>query len=624
MPRFLALLALAVALPFAANAGQPNVTIMDDRVVVSDGTQSLTIALADARLNFRGNGQDLSLHVNLQQADGWTPPQPATEKPHTVKGTGFLQVSIKYPVSEQREFYLGASAHATVPGLYVTSRLRVLDQTRGQYYYWQSDLTADHYFAPGQSGPTRTKFKLDAWDGLPWRQWWFIPRGATGLAILPTNDGGRPPGPAGCLFLHALPRSNTISPGDTLDASFGLAAVADAKAAAAVAQKAYAAGLGALAPWSMAEQKWDYGKPAPQWLRDAEIYNLYYRNAAQWTDENVNNKLKGHPFIIGSTPDVAALERCHKAGVRLLHYVVYTCLLDTEMQVREGGRVYSEWTESVDNENRDLAKHPDWVCITAAGTIQKDAWGQEHGHKGLLNTCLHQRGLQDAAVRQVRILMERGYDGVFIDLAGPVPECYGPKYGKHTHPQNRTNTQAYQELLQRLYDEVKRHGNDRVVIQNTCTALLPSQWVSCDSQMLEAFPYGAGSTNLRATVPELRWQRLRHAEAIRRGKVPVLLAYFGGEDKEQIKRAALLSHAYARAAGFLWADGLGLLDIPGLEDLAKSLYATRTGPPTAPAQELDGVLTRKLTRGSVAANLNPWPVTQPIDLPPQTGRFIPK
>jgi hypothetical protein len=139
--------------------------------------------------------------------------------------------------------------------------------------------------------------------------------------------------------------------------------------------------------------------------------------------------------------------------------------------------------------------------------------------------------------------------------------------------------------------------------------------------MLEAFPYGAGSTSLRATVPELRWQRLRHAEAIRRGKVPVLLAYFGGENTEDLQRAALLSHAYAGTAGFLWADGLGLLDLPGLEDFAKQLYATRTGPPTGPAEEADGVLSRAFTRGTVKANLNPWPVG---DLPAETGRFIPK
>ncbi|MEI6501155.1 MAG: putative glycoside hydrolase, partial [Armatimonadota bacterium] len=342
--------------------------------------------------------------------------------------------------------------------------------------------------------------------------------------------------------------------------------------------------VAALQPWLRPDEKWDYGKPAPAWLRDAEVYNLYYRNAAQWTDEVVSTKLKGFPLIVGSTPDPAALERCHRQGIKLLHYVVYTCLLDTALQVKEGGQVYSEWTESVDNESRDLKNHPDWVCLDKDGKAQHDAWGMEHGHKGLLNTCLHQRGLREAAVRQVRMLMERGYDGVFIDLAGPTVECYGDKLGKHQHEHPEwSNTQAYEELLKAIYGEVKRFGDDRIVMQNTCTGIIQSHWASCDSQMLEAVPYAAGSTALRMTAPELLWTTLRQADAVKAGKVPVILPYFGGvADLQAVKAAALNSYAWARVSGFLWADGFGLGDLKGLESFSRELYSKRTGKPTGP------------------------------------------
>lgn len=194
----------------------------------------------------------------------------------------------------------------------------------------------------------------------------------------------------------------------------------------------------------------------------------------------VRSKLKVFPCISGRTPDKAALEKCHRNGIRLTHYVCYTCLLDTEQQVREGGSVYSEWSESIDCETRDLKDHPDWKCMDKDGNVQEDAWGQSFHHPGLLNTCLHQPGLHEAAVRQVTILMEAGYDGVFVDLAGPTVECYGPKFGKHDHEHpDWPNTQAYEELLRKICETVKSYGEDRIVIQNTCVSLMPSHWAWC-------------------------------------------------------------------------------------------------------------------------------------------------
>ncbi|MBM3500066.1 MAG: hypothetical protein FJX74_15530 [Armatimonadetes bacterium] len=613
---------LALAMLAAVGTCQ-TASLSEGSLVVSVGAQTLTVSLTDAGLRLDSPHGSRTLEPSLQLGDGWTRPSPVEAQPIVTERDGSLRARVVYPVPEQRRFALEVEACSGLDAVFVTSRLEVLDSARGQYYFWQTNVSSDRLLSPTPSGFEEAGLDTAAWAPLPWREWWFLPGETGGLAVLPTNIGGRAPGAAGGVFLHALPRSAVIAPGDSLDAGFGLAMLPDAASAAALWAVARARPA-ALEPGTPPAQ--DYGRPAPRWLRDAEVYNLYYRPAAQWTDEVVEGQLRGFPFIIGSTPDRAALERCHTAGVRLLHYVTYTCLLDTVQQARDGGTVYSEWTESIDCESRDLAYHPDWVCIDAEGKAQHDAWGLSFKHPWLLNTCLHQPGLREAAIRQVRMLMDLGFDGVFVDLAGPTVECYGPKFGKHAHRDERTNTQAWEDLLREIYAEVKRHGPERVVIQNTCVSIMPSHWPSCDAQMLESFPYGADSTELRQPWPELQWTARRNAAAVENGKVVVTCPYFGPGDLAPTQRAATFSLAYAQLAGFLWADAFGLRDIEGNGGFAQALYATRLGRPTSPLTRQGPAVLRAFERGSVALNPMPWPARMghdaaTVELPPQSARI---
>lgn len=365
-----------------------------------------------------------------------------------------------------------------------------------------------------------------------------------------------------------------------------------------------------------------YGQTAPGWLRESECYNLYYRPSAQWTDAVVQNRLRPFSWIIGSTPDKAALDRCHRQGIKLLHYVCYTCLLDTKMQVEGGREVYSEWKESIDCENRDLSKHPDWVCIDKEGKVQHDSWGMSFNHPGLLNTCLHQKGLQEAALRQVRMLMEMGYDGVFVDLAGPTVECCGPRFGKHTHPDpGKSNSQAYEDLLRGIYETVKGYGRDRIVAQNTCVSVMPSHWSHTDAQMLEAFPYGTESTQRLPKWQELQWVAATHGAAVRNGKALILLSYFSKFTAENVREPALFSLAYARLIGFLWADGLTLSEIAGNQAFADALYRVRLGKPVGEVKTADRVLYRRFENGF--AVLNPTKATVEFSLPvPHKGPVV--
>ncbi|MBI2299706.1 MAG: hypothetical protein HYU66_12320 [Armatimonadetes bacterium] len=605
---------VVVALLIATAAvAAPSARVEGDRVVVRSGEQTLAVSLADARLTFSSPAGDATFTVSLQAGAGWTQPERVLDPPRIRRGGDAVRVDLAWPVSEQRRFAVEVDAFDRVPALFVTSRLTVLTGPRAQYYYWQSDMHPAEYAA---AGVLRRAFDLTAWDPLAQRNWWWLPGPRGGVALLPTNCGGRSPGEGGAVFLHALPRSELLAPGEAQVATFAVAGAADAVAAAAVHAAAVKRWPAGLDPGRAAEPDIEtYGRPAPAWLRTADCYNLYYHPAAAWNDSVVDQQLRGIPFIIGSTPDKAALDRCHHAGVKLLHYVVYTCLLDTALQVREGGQVYSEWSESLDCETRDLKDHPDWICIAPDGAVQHDAWGQEHGHRGLLNTCLHQPGLHATAVRQVRRLMELGYDGVFIDLAGPVPECHGPQHGKHAHADGlATNTAAYEQLLGEIYRAVKRFGDDRVVIQNTCTGILTSHWPACDAQMLEAFPYGAESAELRANASELAWWSARLSDAVAHGKTPVLLPYLGPAHGGRLTDTVLFSYVYARLNGFLWADGF-----TAGAPLGPLVNQCRLGRPLEPRRALGAAQYRRFERGVVVAN----PTDQPLAVTVPVGADAP-
>jgi hypothetical protein len=201
------------------------------------------------------------------------------------------------------------------------------------------------------------------------------------------------------------------------------------------------------------------------------------------------------------------------------------------------------------------------------------------------------------------MLMEMGFDGVFIDLAGPVPECHGPAFSKHTHAEpGMTNTRRYEELLAAVYREVKRHGPERIVMQNTCTGTLASHWQTCDAQMLEAFPFGSGSGDLRASPAELDWTGLRLASAVEHGKRPVVLPYLSDVPAERLRDAALLSYAHARIHGFLWADAFSLMDRPEGRDLGLALYGLRLGKPVGPVERQGPAQYRRFEKGIAVLN----------------------
>lgn len=126
-----------------------------------------------------------------------------------------------------------------------------------------------------------------------------------------------------------------------------------------------------------------------------------------------------------------------------------------------------------------------------------------------------------------------------------------------------------------------------------------------DRAALEAFPYGSGSGDLRASQAELEWNGQRLAAAVAAGKRPVVLPYLSDVPADRLRDAALLSYAYARLYGFLWAEAFSLLDRPEARELALALYPLRLGRPVSPIGCEGPVQYRRFEHGIVVTNASP-------------------
>ena len=539
-------------------------------------------------VEIQNDGRKQSFTANIHYNDTYVFPEKPLGPPETFQSADTNEVTLRYGIPGERQFTLKIVTLNGTPGAIVTGTLENLGKSnRVEYYFWSWDSTTPDIVTPnGKKSanpkewsvfePTPWKYVMEGNDGAGWAlaTECVVGRGATESAMAMG-------------YLHQLDRFQEIAPGGKYTVSFAAAWVPDAKSA-----EGFGNTINRLQKGEMVEVKVDYGKAAPDWAR-TPLAGGYYRPCTgdfekNWSDEVIQKQLKPWPWIIGSTPGPEVLKRMQAAGIPLLHYVIFTELLDTDAQVKGGSKVYPEWYESVLNEERDLAKHPDWISIDEAGKRRRALFGLMNNHPGLLNTCFHQKGLMQAIEKQVRTLMERGYNGVFVDLAFSTPECYGPKFGIHEHAEpNKTNTDKYMEALDMIYRVVKEYGQDRIVVLN---GALDSNWKRADAVMWESAIYEPGKAQQVQTKAELIARGKKYAKAVAAGKVLVQLSFCGPKDKEAWHRS-LYTYCYARLFGFTWSDYNEMYEVD--PEKALRLYSLRLGEPLAEAVEIEGGVWRR-------------------------------
>ena len=616
-----AFLAATAASAAIAGAESPRLEHSQECITLVNAGHKLTLSLKDGSLDLVTPHGDRRFVIQIMRGSDWVQPDGRAEPPGVRASGSSVRARVKLSVPDNRELILEIAAYRGIPAVFVTTRLVNLGDTRAEYYFWSWNGAFDHYFTPGTSGIDRREVDKTSWTRFGYHDWVFLPAQTGGLAVYTTGSLGRAPGENGAPFLNALPSSRNLGKGESLDVAFGLADVRDAAEAALLWRPIRSRRIPEASPSPRQSLPADlnYGAPAPDWLRTAEIYNGFYKTRDDWSRANIRDLLSTCPLIVGVPHDRAVIDRCHRARVRLIPYVNYMELLDTKIEEAARGTVYYEWLQSVDHEALDLANHPDWICLDSQGRNVPSTWGSQNGHPGLFYTCFHQDALRRAALEQVHKLMEMGADGVFIDNAGPVADCSGAALGKHTHAgSNATNTSMYESLQREIYALVKSFGSDRIVMHNS--TIIPGHWSCCDAQMWESCVCGAGTPRLMQEWPELEYAGGMHAEAVRRGKVPVILPYVGSQPEERRLRLALYSYAYARLYGFLWADWFTLADRDADRNAALELYSARLGKPVSSIKVSGEVRYRLFERGAVA--LNPSHDAASADIPCSTSNPI--
>lgn len=533
-----------------AQAGREGVTIE------SPGHRAV-LSLATGAIELTTPYHTYHLRVNIDNVGSWTQPAAATGRPDVRRDPDGVRVAVTYPVTRQREFVIELAAYRDLPGIYLLSRLRNLGETRSDYYYWYWEGGEDRCFVPGAGGPLEQKLDPRGSERLGAQAWVYLPGAGGGLAAFSAGTlgrGGRD------MFLNALPNHQYISKGQSMDMGIGLAGVTTVTEAIKAGEALRGRKIPALeVKANLPELKLDYGRPAPAWARGIDKYNLFGSSVLprDWTPAEIKAWCGGFPILSHVANDKGVIDRFHAAGHRVLMYLNFMEMLDSEVQQRAGarGRGYLEgnWGRIVDHENMDVARHRNWIAYDERGRAMQSVWGAQTGVPGLYSLCLFQGDLHQAVVEQAKKIMALGVDGIFIDNAAEIRDCHGDQFGKHTHgAPGRTNTEKYRILMKEVYDTVKSFGGDKVVMQNS--GIIPGQWAYCDIQMAESAFYGSGVRARLSEWIDQQYVAQVNEEAMRHGKVAVHLNYFASQtDAERIPHA-LYTYAFTRFFDYGWAD----------------------------------------------------------------------
>ena len=310
-----------------------------------------------------------------------------------------------------------------------------------------------------------------------------------------------------------------------------------------------------------------------QWLQKAEVYNGWY---SQWDDEHLA-QMHGISFVIGVPPDKAIIDKAHKAGIRVLPYVTF--------YQAPSNQIY---------QHADIAEHPDWTMILSDGkealSIFAEAQGSDNRPEWRA-VCRNSPGYWKYALKFTKFMMEQGVDGIFVDNVFDDPNvCEGPKFGRHQHKfPDKDHYQVYHEFLKAVRAEVKKFGDDKILIANTCGPH-PQLADVCDGEMLESY--------ICTWAEDHRWHdeaavlNLREAwsPVLERGCQVLTLSYLG-HTKNPVREDAFYCYAWVRISGFIWADWF-----TGGKD-SSILFKLRLGKPVAPMETGEGYYARKFERG---------------------------
>ncbi len=312
----------------------------------------------------------------------------------------------------------------------------------------------------------------------------------------------------------------------------------------------------------------------PAWLEESETYGfgvgLEAMNGTAWK------------FITHVPHSAEFLGEARRRGVRVFPYMTFyqAALAETYQEMR-------------------LSEHPDWILINANGRWAPTGFWESEDAKNMYCTCPNAAGYADAVLAYVKILMERGAAGIFLDNVHPNRECFGEKFGKHKH-QFGTQIEAFADLMRRARELIKTYDPDGALLINSADpATLPAEfWPSTDAEMSESYICTWVATD-RWGDWHKNWNGLD--KKLPAGKQVCCLSYLGHDTKHSFKDDAFFCYASARLMNFIWGAGYDKAKV-GDDSAMRTINGLTVGQPTAPETVADGVHYRLFKNGLVAVN----------------------
>jgi len=361
-------------------------------------------------------------------------------------------------------------------------------------------------------------------------------------------------------------------------------------------------------------------KPAPQWLRLAEIvaspasvwqgYEFVLEETpvtrvvraraghrkVQMIDHRLVEKVagidaeavRGIPLLshVPHSPDVFRL--AHQHGIRAIPYVHFMCI---HTNYADQDVFYFEHPEILVKDEKGY-----WVHTRMDGS--------ERLHR--LRTCANSPSYWKLSLAYVKKMMDWGADGVFIDNAGHRVPCFGPKFNTLRNPEfepyvhehlfpNASHDYAWKRFLEAVRAVVKSYGEDKVVVLNSS---IGDPWQSVgDCCMWESFIFSWAWEGRRHTWSDVKKKAQANQWFLDAGRRIVALSFLDPK-RHDMKNDAFWAYACARLVDFiLWAD-LSRTEVAFLNGV-------RLGKSLGPFQESQAFAHRFFENGLIALNDGP-------------------
>jgi|GEM_PF-6341758 len=526
------------------------------------------------------------------------------EAPVVKRESGRSLLSEKYLLADGNTLSITVIMVEGIPGFAVQTKLTNNNSGCMLGFRWTNSLEADQTITCSIDGASYASYDSIGRSNFVYLdecKWAVLKYGESRICIM--TPGGLSKHWSRAVFINHMPSMLFTPNGKTIGHSFFLSEIKDPSEVPAIYKKVTRANINTVQTKIYPLKNVVYGTPAPASVQNLNTYGqsnymeTLEREPGQWVKDI------GLWFSDQPVPDNIKILKRVNPDAWLLAYINWMEIYSKTQAQATGDMVLYNWNATkVGYEFLDIDAHPNWTAYDSAGNVKRSGYRPQ----SCFYTCMYQPDLQDAVKKVAAKVVEVGLDGMFVDNAFPMDECYGAKLDKHRHQSAfTTNDEAYLHTLEIAYDTTKSYGKDKIVFTNMGPfSFYPERWKYMDVQMWESAAFTAGNPIEIRAWKDLEYQGQLAQDAARHGKVSCSFDYYSDIPHQDQINGALFSFAYCKLYGMVWSDHRTIMDEQdnATKTTGQELYATRLGKPTSAVKKIGTVYYRSFENGLTAVN----------------------